>query len=163
MLTSHQDFYLGPANDIRHGRYMLVDDYSQYGVAVIYFLAALLAPLPFGYGTFVLVLGHPELASCSSTVYVVLRVATRSLALAALGTFAALMSSSIATLGRSAQYPSTGFLRFGIPWSARVRARRRLPPRPAGARALARGLLLSSASPPSGASRRPSTPPRRSP
>ena len=36
---------------------MLVDDYSQYGVAVIYFLAALLAPLPFGYGTFVLVLG----------------------------------------------------------------------------------------------------------
>ena len=36
---------------------MLVDDYSQYGVGVIYFLAAILAPLPFGYGTFVLALG----------------------------------------------------------------------------------------------------------
>ena len=26
------------------------------------------------------------------------------------------MSSTIATIGRSTQYPSTGFLRFGIPW-----------------------------------------------
>ena len=26
------------------------------------------------------------------------------------------MASTIATLGRSTQYPSTGFLRFGIPW-----------------------------------------------
>ena len=114
-LTSHQDFYLGPANDIRHGRYMLVDDYSQYGVAVIYFLAAILAPLPFGYGTFVLAVGILT-AILFVTVYVVLRVATRSLAFAALGTFAALMASSIATVGRSTQYPSTGFLRFGIPW-----------------------------------------------
>ena len=115
VLTSHQDFYLGPANDIRHGRYMLVDDYSQYGVAVIYFLAAVLAPLPFGYGTFVLVLGILS-SVLLIAVYLVLRVATRSLALAGIGTFAALMSSSIATIGRSAQYPSTGFLRFGIPW-----------------------------------------------
>jgi hypothetical protein len=115
VLTSHQDFYLGPANDIRHGRYMLVDDYSQYGVAVIYFLAALLAPLPFGYGTFVLVLGLLS-SVLSVAVYAVLRVATRSLAFATLGTFAALVSSSIATIGHSAQYPSTGFLRFGIPW-----------------------------------------------
>ena len=37
-LRNHQDFYLGPVNEIRHGRYMLVDDYSQYGVGVIYFL-----------------------------------------------------------------------------------------------------------------------------
>jgi hypothetical protein len=114
-LTSHQDFYLGPANDIRHGRYMLVDDYSQYGVAVIYFLAAILAPLPFGYGTFVLAVGVLT-ALLFVAVYVVLRVATGSLAFAALGTFAALMASSIATVGRSTQYPSTGFLRFGVPW-----------------------------------------------
>lgn len=114
-LTSHQDFYLGPANDIRHGRYMLVDDYSQYGVAVIYFLAAILAPLPFGYGTFVLAVGILT-ALLFVAIYVVLRVATRSLVFAGLGTFVALMASSIATIGRSTQYPSTGFLRFGIPW-----------------------------------------------
>jgi hypothetical protein len=115
VLTSHQDFYLGPANDIRHGRYMLVDDYSQYGVAVIYFLAALLAPLPFGYGTFVLVVGVLSSVMLAA-VYLVLRVATRSLPFAALGTFLALTSGSIATIGRTTQYPSTGFLRFGIPW-----------------------------------------------
>ncbi|MDX6561548.1 MAG: hypothetical protein QOD65_1362 [Gaiellales bacterium] len=114
-LTSHQDFYLGPANDIRHGRYMLVDVYSQYGVGVIYFLAAILAPLPFGYGTLVLAVGLLT-SLLFAAVYVVLRVATGSLAFAALGTFAALMASTIATIGRSTQYPSTGFLRFGIPW-----------------------------------------------
>ena len=94
---------------------MLVDDYSQYGVAVIYFLAALLAPLPFGYGTLVLAVGLLT-SLLFGAVYVVLRVATRSLAFAALGTFVALMASTIATIGRSTQYPSTGFLRFGIPW-----------------------------------------------
>src|SRR3954471_22209582 len=26
------------------------------------------------------------------------------------------MASTIATIGRSTQYPSTGFLRFGVPW-----------------------------------------------
>ncbi len=114
-LASHQDFYLGPANEIRHGRFMLVDDYSQYGVTVIYFLSALLAPLPFGFGTFVLVLGILT-AVVTACVYLTLRVATGSLALAACGTFTALMASSIATIGRSTQYPSTGFLRFGVPW-----------------------------------------------
>jgi hypothetical protein len=114
-MTNHQNFYLGPANDIRHGRYMLVDDYSQYGVGVIYFLAAILAPLPFGYGSLVLVVG---ILSCVTllAVYTVLRVATRSLAFAAIGTFLVLMSGSIATLLRSNQFPSTGFLRFGVPW-----------------------------------------------
>jgi hypothetical protein len=114
-LASHQDFYLGPANEIRHGRFMLVDDYSQYGVTVIYFLSALLALLPFGFGSFVLVLGILT-AVVTACVYLTLRVATRSLTLAACGTFTALMASSIATIGRSTQYPSTGFLRFGVPW-----------------------------------------------
>ena len=132
-LPSHQDFYLGPANDIRHGRYMLVDDYSQYGVGVIYFLAAIMAPLPFGYGTLVLAVGALT-AVLFAAVYVVLRVATRSLAFAALGTFIALIASSIATIGRSTEYPSTGFLRFGIPWllvAALVVAYRRDRPAPA--------------------------------
>jgi hypothetical protein len=114
-LPGHQNFYLGPVNDIDHGRYMLVDDYSQYGVGVIYFLAAVLAPLPLGYGSFVLVLGLLTVVMFSA-VYAVLRIATRSATFAALGTFAALTASVIATLGESTQVPSTGFLRFGLPW-----------------------------------------------
>ncbi|HEY3613193.1 MAG TPA: hypothetical protein VGK92_05780 [Gaiellales bacterium] len=114
-LRNHQDFFLGPVNDVRHGRFMLVDDYSQYGVGVIYFLAAVLAPLPFGYGSFVLVLGLLS-ALLFLTVFAVLRIATRSLAFAAAGTFAAMLASTLATVGRTTQYPSTGFLRFGVPW-----------------------------------------------
>jgi hypothetical protein len=127
-------------NEIRHGRYMLVDDYSQYGVGVIYFLAAALAPLPFGYGSFVLVLGILA-ALMFTTIFAVLRMATRSLAFAAAGTFAALLASTIATMGRTTQYPSTSFLRFGVPWlvvCALVAAYRRdRPSRPALAAAYA--------------------------
>jgi hypothetical protein len=43
-------------------------------------------------------------------------MATRSLAFAAGGTFAAMLASTIATVGRTTQYPSTGFLRLGVPW-----------------------------------------------
>ena len=114
-LPNHQNFYLGPVNDIDHGRYMLVDDYSQYGVAVIYFLAAVLSPLTLGYGSLVLVLGLLTVVMFAA-VYTVIRVATRSAVFAGLGTFAALTASVIATQGRTTQVPSTGFLRFGLPW-----------------------------------------------
>ena len=51
------------------------------------------------------------------TVYAVLRVATRSLVFAGDGArWLVLMSGTIATLYRSTQFPSTGFLRFGVPW-----------------------------------------------
>ena len=36
----NQDFYLGPVGQILHGQAMLVDTFSQYGVGVMYFLAA---------------------------------------------------------------------------------------------------------------------------
>ena len=36
-----QDFYRGPVGQILHGQAMLVDVFSQYGVGVMYFLAAL--------------------------------------------------------------------------------------------------------------------------
>ncbi len=109
------DFFLGPANDVRHGRYMLVDVYSQYGVLVIYFLAAALHFLSFGYGSLMLLLG--VLTSVGTlAIYVVLKTATRSIVLAGAGTFVATMSGPIATVGRVTQYPSIGFLRFGITW-----------------------------------------------
>ena len=41
----HLDFFLGPANDVLHGRALLVDTASQYGVGSIYALAAWFEPL----------------------------------------------------------------------------------------------------------------------
>ena len=49
--TVQHDFLIGPANEVRHGRYVLVDAYSQYGVVAIYFVAAALQLLSFEYGS----------------------------------------------------------------------------------------------------------------
>ena len=53
----HQNFYLGPANQILAGDAMLVDVISQYGVGSIYFLAGAFTVIPIGYGTLGLVEG----------------------------------------------------------------------------------------------------------
>jgi hypothetical protein len=112
-LPDHQDFYLGPANAVQHGGSMLVDVYSQYGVVVIDFLAAILHPI--GYGTFVLTLG--VLGSIQlMTVYLVARVGTGSLTAAAATSLIAFIAGPIATIGSVTQYPSVGFLRFGVTW-----------------------------------------------
>ena len=53
----HQNFYLGPANQILAGDALLVDVISQYGVGSIYFLAGAFRVIPIGYGTLGLVEG----------------------------------------------------------------------------------------------------------
>lgn len=47
----HQDFLLGPANQLLGGGTMLVDTSSQYGVGSIDFVAGWFVLLPIGYGT----------------------------------------------------------------------------------------------------------------
>lgn len=49
---SHQDFLLGPANEVLHGGAVLVDTASQYGPGPLYLLAAWFQLAPIGYGTF---------------------------------------------------------------------------------------------------------------
>lgn len=46
----HEDFWLGPTNDLLHGRAMLVDTWSQYGVGSVYFLALFFHIAPIGTG-----------------------------------------------------------------------------------------------------------------
>jgi hypothetical protein len=49
----HQNFLLGPANQLLHGGTLLVDQpVSQYGVGSVYFLAAWFHLAPIGYGTY---------------------------------------------------------------------------------------------------------------
>ncbi|MDD5530420.1 MAG: tetratricopeptide repeat protein [bacterium] len=51
--TSHYSFYLGPVNDVLHGKTMLVDASCQYGLLVVYFLSFLFTHfLPFTYKAF---------------------------------------------------------------------------------------------------------------
>jgi hypothetical protein len=53
----HQHFFLGPVNDVLHGRALLVDANSVYGIGNTYVLALIFTVLPLNYGTFTLVGG----------------------------------------------------------------------------------------------------------
>lgn len=111
----HEDFWLGPLNDMLHGRPLLVDTFSQYGVGVFYFLAALFQIAPLGYGTLGLVAGFLT-ALQYAVAYGVLRLAgcARTLALLAVG--AAVIGLLLGGFGSPADFPATGGLRFGLPW-----------------------------------------------
>jgi hypothetical protein len=111
----HQNFVLGPANQVIHGGAMLVDTASQYGVGTIYFLAGWFHLAPIGYGT----LGFLDgalFALVFAAAYCVLRLAgtpkwlsTGALALAVV----ALIYNLVYSVGSLvAQH---GPLRFGLP------------------------------------------------
>jgi hypothetical protein len=114
ILQFHQDFFLGPVNQVMGGGAMLVDTLSQYGVGSIYFLAAAFQVLPISNGMVGLVEGVLS-AVMFISAYAVLRLAgtTRALAVAA-------MSLAVIVLVYNLQYPLGGLLqhgaiRFGIP------------------------------------------------
>lgn len=111
----HLGFFLAPANEVQHGRLMLVDTFSQYGVGVIYFLVGLLKFLGFGYGSLMFLTGG--LAALTTVlVFTFLVYTTRSTMYSTLGTYASAILGPLASLGSVASYPSTGFLRFGPTW-----------------------------------------------
>lgn len=111
----HLGFFLAPANEVQHGRLMLVDTFSQYGVGMFYFLVALLKLLGFGYGSITLLTACLT-ALMTVLIFSVLVYATRSTTYSTLGTYTAAILGPLASLGSVATYPSTGFLRFGPTW-----------------------------------------------
>jgi hypothetical protein len=111
----HHDFYLGPVNDMAHGRTMLVDVWAQYGVGLYYALLAAFSVLPLNHGGFVLLLSS-LMAAQYVLVYVALRIAIRSQALVVAVLVAAVMSNIFAPTSWYAVYPSAGPLRFGLPY-----------------------------------------------
>lgn len=111
----HQGFWLGPLNDVLHGRALLVDTSSQYGVGDFYFLAAFFQIAPLGYGTLGLVAGF--LTALQYAVgYGVMRLAGCARRLAFPAIAAAIAGLVMGALGSPDDFPSTGALRFGLPW-----------------------------------------------
>ena len=112
---AHQGFWLAPVNDVLHGRALLVDTSSQYGVGSIYFLAAFFSVAPIGYGALGLLTGL--LTGVQYAVaYGVMRLVGvgRTLAVAVMS--AALLGLVLGSFGSPADFPATGGLRFGLPW-----------------------------------------------
>lgn len=111
----HQDFYLGPLNDMAHGRTILVEHWAAYGVGVYYALLIALSVVPLHHGGFVLVLST-LMAGLYVVVYATLRTAVRSQALVVTAVLAAVMANVFAMQDSYAVYPSVGPLRFGLPY-----------------------------------------------
>ncbi|MEK6277286.1 MAG: hypothetical protein AABM29_04650 [Actinomycetota bacterium] len=107
----HHHSFLGPANDVIHGRTMLVDTYSLYGVGSIYFLAGLFKLVPIGYGTYGLMLSA-GLALMYAVAYAILRLAGCSHGLCATAMAAAIVSSVFDTIGSATTFPSLGVQRW---------------------------------------------------
>ena len=114
IIQFHQDFFLGPANQVLGGGAMLVDTLSQYGVASIYFLTGLFTFIPIGNGTLGVIEGVLS-ALMFMAAYGVMRLAGVSRLLAA-----SAMVVAVVVLVYGLVYPLGGLLqhgaiRFGLP------------------------------------------------
>jgi len=114
-LAGNHDAFLGPAIAVLHGHPMLIDTFSQYGVGLIYALAAVFLVVPIGYGTFTLLLSALT-ALFFAAFYVVLRWSTGSQLVAVIGLTAVVVLDMFGQIDFYAYFPSTGVLRFGLPW-----------------------------------------------
>jgi hypothetical protein len=114
MIDNH-NYYLGPVNELLHGRVLLVDVFAQYGVGVIYLLAGLFSLIPIGYGTFALVLSALTVIEFA-LIYAVVRIAGRSQPIAILATAVAIVFVIYGQIQSFVAYPSTGPLRFALPY-----------------------------------------------
>lgn len=114
IIQFHQNFFLGPANQILAGDAMLVDVLSQYGVGSIYFLAGAFTVIPISNGTLGLIEGGLS-ALMFIGAFATLRIAgvSRLLAVSA-------MAVGVVVLVYGLQYPvgallQHGAIRFGLP------------------------------------------------
>lgn len=115
VLIHHQDFYLGPVNDVAHGGTALVDVWSQYGVGMVDGLRAAFWILPLGYGGLVLLMAFAT-ATQYVLLYATLRIATGRQVLVLAAMVVSIFSQVFNQPGSYVDYPSTGPLRFGLPY-----------------------------------------------
>ena len=114
IMQFHQDFLIGPANQVLGGSPMLVESASQYGVGSILFLVAWFKLVPIGYGTFALLDGVLT-AFCFVAGYCILRMTGRRVRSRA---FALFVGVVVLVLNRPypiGGLPQEGPLRFGLP------------------------------------------------
>lgn len=114
IIQFHQDFFLGPANQVLGGDALLVDTISQYGVGSIYLVAGWSQLAPIGNGTLGLLEGLLS-ALVFASAYAVLRIAGVSRPLAG-----GAMAVAVVALVYGLQYPlgallQQGSIRFGLP------------------------------------------------
>ena len=111
----NQNFYLGPVNALLHGRIILVNVFSQYGVLALEFVALVfkmgLVPLSYqGFSFLVALLSMFQYA----VIYILLRSILKSPWLSFFALSVILLINFFATADFFQAYPSIGPLRFGL-------------------------------------------------
>jgi hypothetical protein len=114
-IAYHQGFFLGPANDVLHGRAMMAGAWSQYGYGLIDALAGIFKVVPIGFGTMMLIVVAATVAEYVC-VFVTLRIAGLGQSLVVLTVGVAVASNLFAPLFAYILYPSAGPIRFGLPY-----------------------------------------------
>lgn len=114
-LVYHQGYFLGPVNDVLHGRAMLAGAWSQYGVGLLDALALVFTVIPIGFGTLMLIVVGLTAAEYVC-VYAILRLAGLGQVLVAITIAAAAAGNLFSPLAMYFLYPSTGPIRFGLPY-----------------------------------------------
>ncbi|MGI8749371.1 MAG: hypothetical protein ACR2J6_02275 [Thermoleophilaceae bacterium] len=109
----HQNFFLGPVNDVLHGRTMLVDTFSQYGAGMFYFLAAWFEIGHVGYGGLSLLSGVLTALELVA-IYAIVRQVGGSRVLGS--SAAGLGLIAVFFLAPPTYYPSVGGLRYILPY-----------------------------------------------
>jgi hypothetical protein len=109
------NYFLGPTNDVLHGHAMLVGTFSQYGVGMFDLLAGFFSIFPLGYGVLTLLL-ITLTALVFAAIYTIVRIATRAQLLSALCVAVAVTVYVFGQPDFYTAFPSTGALRFGLPW-----------------------------------------------
>jgi hypothetical protein len=115
-VVHHQGFFLGPANDVLHGRPMLDGAWSQYGVGAIDTLALAFAAVPIGYGTLSLIVVVLTTLQYLC-VYVTLRLAGLGQLLTAIVVLVAAAGNLFWPIAAYPVFPSASALRFGLPYA----------------------------------------------
>ena len=113
-LLHHQNFFLGPVNDLSAGDALLSGTWSQYGVGVFYVLKAWFTVFPIGYGQMALLL---ILLTTMATLalYAALRLSGVQKTLAFFSVTLVVVVQVFAQLDSYVAFPSTGALRFWGP------------------------------------------------
>lgn len=114
--NGHQNTFLAPLLKISNGGTMLVDTFSLYGVGVFYFIYPVLKFISLGI-TFPALSFYTNLLETLTFVgffclcYFIFR---KNLAYSILITAISILLKAFLSIGTLGEYPSTGFLRFGL-------------------------------------------------
>ncbi len=114
-LLIHHLYFLGPANDVVHGRPMLGTAWSQYGTGLIDGLGLFFTVVPIGFGTLALLVTALT-ALQYLCVYAILRLSGLGIVLTLAAVAVAALGNLFSTLETYVAFPSTSPLRFGIPY-----------------------------------------------